>query len=196
MNKKKKIIAAIAILLAICALFIGGHTYAKYKTEIRAVANGKIASWVFKVNGTDESAQQKIDLGQTTNEKTLVNGKIAPGTKGKFNIKIDATGAEVGVKYDITSTSQSNQPSNFYYIYDDVRYDNLPELLSKLSGNIYLDDETKVRNFEIQWEWPYETGNTTAEKQEGDRLDNVSQSSKQFQFDLVVTGTQINPNEG
>ncbi len=195
MSKKKKVIATIAILLAICALFIGGHTYAKYKTEIRAIANGKIASWVFKVNGTDEDAQQKIDLAQTTNEKTLVNGKIAPGTKGKFNIKIDATGAEVGVKYDITSNGQYQQPSNFYYIYDGVKYSNLSELLSKLGGKIYLDDETKVRDFEIEWEWPYETGNTTAEKKEGDRLDTANQNSQKFQFDLVVTGTQINPNE-
>ena len=92
MSKKKKIIAIMAILLVILMSFVGGQTYAKYKSQVVGVGVGSIADWSFKVNGETDRITQAIDLAKTVNNETLINKRIAPGTEGSFTITIDATG--------------------------------------------------------------------------------------------------------
>lgn len=196
MNKKRTIIAIIAILLIMLAIFLGEKTYAKYTSQVRQTGKADIATWDFKVNGTDgDYVEEKIDLGQTVDETTLVNNKIAPGTKGSFIINIDASESEVGLKYEIYSHAQINQPQNLRFIYNGEKYINLQDVLNQLTGYIYANDSNKTRQLEIEWEWPYQTQTTDDNIIQEDHLDRLAQIGKEFQFDIYVRGTQINPNE-
>ena len=101
--------------------FIGGQAYAKYISQVRGNGIAEIATWSFKVNGEKEQVQE-IRLASTCNNQTLVNNKIAPGTSGSFNIKIDATGSDVGINYNITFAQEENKPQNLKFVYGGIEY--------------------------------------------------------------------------
>ena len=88
MKKSKKIILIVAAIIAILVSFLGGQAYAKYMSKVTGNGTAEIASWKFKVNENEEK-MQTISLSSTINNFTLANGKIAPGTSGSFQIKLE-----------------------------------------------------------------------------------------------------------
>ena len=190
---KKKAVIIIAILVAIVLSFIGGQTYSKYVTEVRGDGTAQIATWDFKVNGQKEEVQT-ISLGSTYDSSTLVNGKIAPGTEGDFQIKVDATGSDVGIDYKIKFTDETTKPANLKFYYQEVEYNSILELGDALSGTINADDENKAKTFDIKWKWNYETGSNPTEVASNDKIDTQNaQEITNYEFDVIVSGTQVVP---
>ena len=194
MSKKKKIIALTAILIAIFVSFIGGQTFSKYITEVNGVGKAEIAAWNFKVNENEEQLQT-IKLASTANNESLINHKIAPGTKGSFIIKIDGTGSDVGIQYDIRIENETRKPSNLVYTYNEKKYTDINEIAKDASGTIGANEENKIKDIQVQWEWKYETGNTEQEKSVNNQKDTQDgKTIKEYTFDIIVTGTQVLPN--
>ena len=190
---KKKAVIIIAILVAIVLSFIGGQTYSKYVTEVRGDGTAQIATWDFKVNGQKEEVQT-ISLGSTYDSSTLVNGKIAPGTEGNFQIKVDATGSDVGIDYKIKFSDETTKPANLKFYYQEVEYNSVLELGDALSGTINADDGNKSRTFDIKWKWNYETGSNPTEVASNDKIDTQNaQEITNYEFDVIVSGTQVLP---
>ena len=190
---KKKAVIIIAILVAIILSFVGGQTYSKYVTEVRGDGTAQIATWDFKVNGQKEEVQT-ISLGSTYDSSTLVNGKIAPGTEGNFQIKVDATGSDVGIDYKIKFTDETTKPANLKFYYQEVEYNSVLELGDALSGTINADDGNKSRTFDIKWKWNYETGSNPTEVASNDKIDTQNaQEITNYEFDVIVSGTQVLP---
>lgn len=190
---KKKAVIIIAILVAIILSFIGGQTYSKYVTEVRGDGTAQIATWDFKVNGQKEEVQT-ISLGSTYDKSTLVNGKIAPGTEGIFQIIVDATGSDVGIDYKIKFSDETTKPANLKFYYQEVEYNSILELGEALSGTINADDENKSKTFDIKWKWNYETGSNPTEIASNDKIDTQNaQEITNYEFDVIVSGTQVVP---
>ena len=190
---KKKAVIISAILVAIILSFIGGQTYSKYVTEVRGDGTAQIATWDFKVNGQKEEVQT-ISLGSTYDSSTLVNGKIAPGTEGNFQIIVDATGSDVGIDYKIKFSDETTKPTNLKFYYQEVEYNSILELGDALSGTINADDENKAKTFDIKWKWNYETGSNPTEIASNDKIDTQNaQEITNYEFDVIVTGTQVVP---
>ncbi len=190
---KKKAVIIIAILVAIILSFVGGQTYSKYVTEVRGDGTAQIATWDFKVNGQKEEVQT-ISLGSTYDSSTLVNGKIAPGTEGNFQIKVDATGSDVGIDYKIKFSDETTKPANLKFYYQEVEYNSVLELGDALSGTINADDGNKSRTFDIKWKWNYETGSNPTEVASNDKIDTQNaQEITNYEFDVIVSGTQVLP---
>ena len=190
---KKKAVIIIAILVAIILSFVGGQTYSKYVTEVRGDGTAQIATWDFKVNGQREQVQT-ISLGSTYDSSTLVNGKIAPGTEGNFQIKVDATGSDVGIDYKIKFSDETTKPANLKFYYQEVEYNSVLELGDALSGTINADDENKSKTFDIKWKWNYETGSNPTEVASNDKIDTQNaQEITNYEFDVIVSGTQVVP---
>lgn len=195
LSKKKKIIAIAAILLAIVISFVGGQTFAKYITEVKGTGTAEVANWSFKVNGKD-SGVQTISLASTINNETLVNNKIAPGTSGGFDIKIDGAGSDVGIQYDIDFANETTKPTNLVYHYNGKTYTTISQIKDDANGVINANDQEKQRNIHIDWEWPYETGTEANVVASNDAVDTANAKAIQnYSFDVVVTGTQVVPNE-
>lgn len=193
MTKSKKIILAIAVLLCILLAFIGGQAYAKYITEIKGNGIAEVATWSFKVNDQKEHIQE-IKLASTYNNETLVNNKIAPGTSGNFNIIVDATGSEVGIRYNIVFSDEANKPTNLKFIYEDQEYDSIQDLENNLSGVINANEENKTKTLNIGWKWDYETGQEEEEIAANDLIDTKDAEKLQnYTFKVSVTGTQVEP---
>ena len=192
MKKSRKIILAVIVLAIILMSFVGGQVYAKYMSKVEGSGTAEVANWNFKVNEKDEQLQA-ISLNSTINNKTVSNNKIAPGTQGSFQIKLDATGAEVGIDYIVRFENESNKPTNLKFTYDNTTVSSLKDLESLLKGRILLSD-SRTKTLKIEWSWDYQTGTTEEEKANNDKID-TAEAGKDFSFDILITGTQVNPKE-
>ena len=192
MSKNKKIVAVLIILAAIIISFIGGQTFSKYVTQVNGEGVANIAKWTFKVND-NESKLQTINLASTINNDTLIDNKIAPGTSGDFQIKIDANGSDVGIDYKVKFINESNKPQNLIFTYEDNKYENVMDLSEILTGTIDANSPEKEKTINIHWEWPYETG-TGEEVVNNDKIDTENgKNITQYTFDVLVEGVQIMP---
>ncbi len=186
-------LVVVAVLAITLLAFICGQVYAKYVSEVRGEGVAEVATWSFKVNGQNEQVEE-INLASTCDNKTLVNNKIAPGTSGSFNIIIDATGSEVGINYNIIFTNENNKPQNLKFMYNDVEYNTIQELESDLSGIINANDEEKTKTLNVGWKWNYETGSNQEEVANNDLIDTQdAERIQSYTFDVVITGTQVQP---
>lgn len=194
MAKTKRIVLlTIAIILAVILSFIGGNVFAKYMSKLEGKGTADIASWKFKVNENEEKLQ-KISLESTMNNETLSNYKLAPGTEGSFQIKLDATGTEVGVNYKITFENETQKPTNLIFSYQGNNYNSIKEIEQVISGTINANEKEKIKVIEIAWKWAYETGTTSEEVLKNDEIDTKeSQNINNYSFDIIVSGTQVVP---
>jgi len=194
LTNKKKIVLIVAILSMIVVSFMGGQSFSKYVSQVKGYGQFDIAKWSFLVNG-QESSMNTIDLSSTCNNETLIDNKIAPGTEGNFNIEIDATGSEVGIQYQVTFDEKSQKPNNLYFIYNKSTYANFDDLAYALKGVINADAENKKISIPIKWIWEYETGNSPELREPEDAEDTQDGKTLQnYAFDVIVTGTQVEPN--
>lgn len=193
MKQKRKILIIIITLIVIALSFLGGRTFSKYTSEVKGTGTAEIANWVFKVNGNEEVVKT-INLFSTHNDETLVNNKIAPGTKGSFDILIDATGSDVGVEYNVKFSNETERPQNLIFKCNDKSYNSIKELEKDLIGTISANEENKTRTITIEWEWKYETGSSENEISKNDNLDTKNAKEiQQYTFDINVAGTQVVP---
>ena len=193
MKKSKKIILIVAAIIAILVSFLGGQAYAKYMSKVTGNGTAEIASWKFKVNENEEK-MQTISLSSTINNFTLANGKIAPGTSGSFQIKLDASGTDVGIFYTINFKNETEKPTNLKFEYLGQTYKSLGYLENIIVGGIDADENDKTRTITINWNWDFETGSTEEEIALNNKIDtDESKYINDYSFDVVVTGTQISP---
>lgn len=193
MKKSKKIILVLVAIIAILVSFLGGQAYAKYMSKVTGNGTAEIASWKFKVNENEEK-MQTIALSSTINNLTLVNGKIAPGTSGSFQINLDATGTDVGIFYTINFENETEKPTNLKFEYLGQTYKSLDYLRNAIVGGINADSNEKTKTITIGWNWNFETGSTEEEIEKNNKLDTEqSKYITDYSFDVVVTGTQVRP---
>lgn len=193
MSKSKKIVLIIFAIIAIILSFVGGHAYAKYMSRVTGHGTADIASWSFKVNEKEEQ-MQTISLKSTINNSTLLNNKIAPGTEGEFQIKLDATNSEVGVNYAIKFENETQKPTNLKFTYEGKTYSSLADLQKALTGIINANEQNKTKTLTIGWNWKYQTGNTTEEISASDIIDTRDgKTIDNYSFDIIVSGTQVMP---
>lgn len=194
MHKKTKIIIVIAILSCVILSFIGKKSFSKYTSEIREDATTEIAKWNFEVNGATAETQN-IKLTPIQNLTTVAENKIAPGTEGSFDIVVDCTEAQVGMQCSIKFENETTKPTNLKFQYENHLCSTLSELEEFLSWKINQNDKEKKLTLTIKWKWPFETGNSEEEKNRNNKIDTQeSQTITNYSFDIVVTGTQIEPN--
>lgn len=193
LRKNKKIVLLIIAIIAILLAFIGGRAYAQYMSKVRGKGSAEVASWSFKVNENEEK-MQTISLKSTMNNSTLVNNKIAPGTDGNFQIKLDATGTEVGINYVIKFENETQKPTNLKFVYNGNTYNSLEQLQKDLIGTINTNDEEKEKDIIIGWNWKYETGLNAQEILKSDMIDTKeAKEIRDYNFDIIVSGTQVMP---
>ena len=103
----RKIWILLALMMILITVYQINTTYAKYLTQAQGIIEETIGPWVVKINGTNIATEADVqnftinDLNYNSNNYVL-DGKIAPGLLGYFDVVIDATEASVAVRYDVT----------------------------------------------------------------------------------------------
>lgn len=191
-NLSKKILMSVLLaIIIICAIIKG--TNSKYVSDITGDGVADVAKWSFSVNDGTESIKT-INLTETYDKSTLIDGKIAPGTSGSFDLVIDATGAEVGIEYKVDFKNETNKPTNLKFTYENETFSSLDDYEEYFTGTINASDTNRTRTLTVMWEWPYETGSETNTVSQNDTVDtNDGLNDLDYTFDVVVTGKQVVP---
>ena len=180
-DKRRKLAVIILLLLfGVTAGYIA-FTYAKYAGSFTGSGTVQIAKWAFESDNTSGNLQIQFD--ETYDADTLVGGKIAPGTSGKFVIEISNENTEVGVDYSISLGTISGAPTNFVFT------SGSSNLTSGGTVTGTLKPGQTGETVEIAWEWPYNTAGGDAQ----DTQDGTNPSPMTVSFN--ITGTQVEPSE-
>lgn len=119
---------------------------------------------------------KKIGLGETIDVETLTNGKVAPGTKGKFEVIIYSN---KDCYYQVYFQNEMEKPKNMvFYITKENKVKTLEELQKQLKGRVEKDIPKKIIVF---WEWKYENG-----MEENGQDTNDGKKLENYYFDIVV----------
>ena len=192
----------IPLILIITIVVLAGLAYARYVTRLNGQSTADIAQWSFKVNDkTNESFT--IDLADTrikaNDEVQMQDGYIGPGTSGAFDIKLDATGSEVSLKYDVNidvdNANNTKLPKNLVFYSDSTMQNAIyhENNIINLNGFIGVADNSKVHTKTVYWKWAYETGQTQSEINTNDGLDSYWMG-KDISIAINVIGKQVNEN--
>ncbi len=199
MSKKKKALVAVFALLGVVALGLAGAVYAKYIASFEKTGGAKIAKWDFE--GENSTHEFKCNLDETvtyTNVRAAEEGQpiiIAPGTKGVCEISLSNKNSDVAIHYDIALKDMgTGVPTNLKIHGSPLASANL----SGLGGDLAIDQEGK--KVEIDWEWPYETGEIVTDgaivdnQHEGDAADTTDgEGGSNMSLTFIVKGYQIQP---
>lgn len=201
-KKVRKIIFLILILVLIIVLFqilflkdvsldyeINDYTFFKFfSNKISANAESKdVNNYEFKVKYNNIDFKLINILNTVDKEKSMYK-KIAPGTKGSFDIVLNSN---KNLKYKIIFKSINEKPENLRFVaYIDEKNvantDNLEDLSNYLYGYILKDEKISVK---IEWYWNYENENNIEESDIKDTED--ARKIEKYQFEIYTYGEQI-----
>ena len=180
----------IIVLLVLVGLTTGyvASTYAKYTSTVTGSGTATVAKWAFSTDNASQSIT--IALNPTVHASTLVNGKIAPGTTGSFNIALVNTNSEVGVDFSIALDSISNKPTNLKFYSDSTYTTELTPGTSTITGQLTAGDSTGV-TVPVYWRWEYETSSIAT----NDPIDTADgEAANTLTIGVTITGTQVAPS--
>lgn len=163
MKKDNKLVkfTMFVLLITIVAIVLVAGTYAKYTSNASGSSTATVAKWQIKANGTDITVDDATiafnlfetinDTGNTAVETDVINNKIAPGTSGKFDLKIDNL-SEVTAEYsiDFVLTNTSNIPIEFST--DGTTWTTTLDTINSTSN---LTAGTGTDTVTVQWRWVF-----------------------------------------
>ena len=167
-------IFAILLLLVMLVLMLIVGTYAKYTTEIEGSDSSVVAKWAWQINDTDVSKSDTEfsfnlfdtikDTSDGNNETDVKSTKIAPGTKGSFEIKVENL-SEVNANYNLTLKENKGQDvSNAKIEYSIIGTDEATDWTTDINTfnltNTLLDMETGSNTLTVYWRWAYSPSET------------------------------------
>ncbi len=157
-NKIKKII--IVCTLLICFIFlITRVTYSSYESNTAGSVNGNIAGWNIKVNDVivSNEVDKEVDIDDVVwNATHTRSGKLAPGSTGTFNIKLDFSGTEVAVRFDIEVIDKRIDPDKILSLtgIDTADVTLTQTGVSTYTGVVDVDDiDTTIVNIALDLSW-------------------------------------------
>lgn len=203
--KKKKTLGLLVLLLlvGVAGVYVAG-SFAKYTSSISKTGNATVAKWNFLVDNDGNAVSMAIELPSTNiDEDTLVDGKIAPGTAGSFDISVSNENTEVGTNYTVTLDSITNKPTNlkFYktrsgsagsYTYSNEIVPGDATNGVVMSGTL-TPGQTTGADATIYWVWQYEDGVGTALTQNDEYDTEAGEAANSLTVGVTITGTQVQP---
>ena len=159
-NKLVKVFL-IALLIVMVGLILVSGTYAKYTTKFTGSDTATVAKFKVSSNTTAETFdlfKTAKEVDGTTADAEVVNGKVAPGTGGKFDIQL-TNDSEVKVHYAISlkETNESNIPIE--YSLDGTTYVTAANFASVSAADLAIGSTTQTVS--VYWRWAFEGKDST-----------------------------------
>lgn len=100
----KKILYFICGLCLSMTIFMVIDSYGLFESKNVLNVDSNIAKWNVFINGTDIKKNETfvVDKINLINNGNVLEGKMAPGSKGYFDIVIDPTDTDTSIRYDIS----------------------------------------------------------------------------------------------
>ena len=177
-NKMMRIasVLLVAVLLSTCTI---SGTFAKYASTASQTATASVATWDIDFDGdNDESKDFAFDLFATivdtvdgNTDSEVATGKIAPGTKGSFDIVLKNS-SEVDAKFKVAfKNNLDGVPLTFTYKIDTETY---------TTDTFVNIDMNATKTVTVSWEWAF-----------GETVDDNAHSGKSPSVTATVTVEQV-----
>lgn len=191
-----KVFIVACLVVTVCAF--GYATYAFFQTTYTAKVTGTLtASWTFDFLGANKgdavdgltsfkgTEPYRVDLAQSCTKGCAnlgtADAKLAPGSKGSFTLKVDASTSTVATEAAITMYGLTNAPAGLVFKVGETTLDGTALTGSGAEVAKFdwtADDAAKTNSVTVNWEWPY-----------GATADNSAQG-KTVTFNLKAVATQ------
>ena len=186
-NKNAVLLFVLLLLVAVSAMMVAS-TYAKYTAEVTGSGKVQVAKWAFGTENANKNNSLTVALEPTVDATTLVNGKIAPGTSGKFEIQLTNKDSEVGVNFELALGDITNKPTNLKF-YTDNTYATELDADNPVTGQIKAGDSQGIK-VPVYWKWAYETDAIVT----NDPLDTTDgENANTMTVNFTVKGVQTQP---
>lgn len=191
----KKIWILSALIMLLITLYQINSTYAKYFSQAEGIVEESIGKWIVKVNNTNIAVEgdiQEFTINQLiyNSNDYVLDGKIAPGLLGYFDVEIDATDASVAVRYDVSinfnelDLSDSINFSKLVKVVDNIESNTgiIKTDVSTYTGIISLEDieARKTNTIRIYLSWEDDGTGTN------DKNDSILGTTKDTQVSIPV----------
>lgn len=184
----KKILYLLFISFVLITTYEVMDAYGLFESKNKLVVNQNVARWKILINGSNITEEDFVinSINVEDNENVL-NGKLAPGVRGYFDIEIDPQ-ADTSIVYSISF--------DFSQISDSFKVENIEETTS---GNLIRTDEStyskvitlneikenKKNNVRVYLKWENKEDNNATDSKIGLTVNNyinipVSVSAMQY----------------
>ena len=153
--KKRTILLIFLIVLLVISFILGFYTQ-----------NYSYNRNVYFFN-TSQIEFKNIGLIDNYKKSSIINNKIAPGTKGAIYLIIDNPN-NYSADYQFVCSENNEKPKGLYFIFNEEKYKNLGELIYKL--NLYISN-SKEDIIKVEWCWDF-NGNDFIDTLDGKSLNN------------------------
>lgn len=189
----KKILYIIFSFFLLLTLYEIKKTYGLFESNNKMSVQQSIAKWNILINGTNIKSEEKFVVNSVNVEdnENVLNGKIAPGVKGYFDIEIDKTNTSTSIVYSITF--------DFTKISDSITIENIEETTSgnliRTGENTYSKvmkiNDDPISNIRVYIKWENKEENNDIDSLVGLTKDNyinipVSISAMQYLGEEII----------
>ena len=197
-RKTKKILVIIIVTIIIFIYFFTKTKKIHYSEDIiffklfsnsrQQKLNNEVQAYNFKFNSkTKKEISKQINLIDTISQENsyknnIINKKIAPGTKGKFEIRLETN---KDITYQVCFKDYGKKPQNLLYKIkgNNEKFESLKDLEPFLRGNL---NGKECKNICVEWNWSYESS------KENDIQDTKDgQIIKEYKFDINIIANEI-----
>ena len=186
----KKLLYLIFSIFALLTVYEITNTYGLLETKNKMSVNPSIAKWNVLINGTDIKTGENFSVNSVnlSDSVNVLNGKIAPGAFGYFDIEIDPTNTDTSIIYSITFDFSLLSNSFIIDKIEETTSGNLIRTGSSTYSKVITLDEIKENaknNVRVYIKWENNEENNEIDSQIGLTKDNyinipVSISAMQY----------------
>ena len=189
----KKILYIIFSFFLLLTLYEIKKTYGLFESNNKMSVQQSTAKWNILINGTNIKSEEKFVVNSVNVEdnENVLNGKIAPGVKGYFDIEIDKTNTSTSIVYSITF--------DFTKISDSITIEKIEETTSgnliRTGENTYSKvmkiNDDPINNIRVYIKWENKEENNDIDSLVGLTKDNyinipVSISAMQYLGEEII----------
>lgn len=156
----KKVLMVITPLFFLMTIYLIADTYSLFESNHVTTSNVDIAKWQVKINDdaiNGATSTFTVDVINWEGTEYVLDGKVAPGMNGYFDIVIDPNDSQVSIKYDVSFDFEVLSENQF--VINDIEEINGRELIrtdeNTYTGVILLDEildgETSTVRVDLSW---------------------------------------------
>lgn len=196
-KKFKIIIFFISLSLSLCIM---SNTYSRYIANTTGNVKLLFAKWQIRVNSTDitNSLNSSINISPViTENENVAKDKIAPSSKGYFDITIDTTNVDVSYNYSIVLNLNNIDIPDLvitkYYEIDEEGNESNKKILTgnKITGDEKDFEYSKNKTFRFEFEWLENTSEETMNDIKDTEIGNkAATENDQIQFNATISFEQ------
>ena len=195
---KTKLKILIVFVIFAFALSIVSNTYSRYVAAAEGNIDLALANWQILLNNEDIT-NSSSSVGQINpvilENENVANNKLAPSSKGYFDINIDASSVELSFNYDIKINKNEILDdlliTKYQIIEEDTNSDEteyIDVVNKEINGTIDYSEENTIKPFKIRVFFEWFDGDSEESNNESDT--EIVNNNDSLTIDATIKFTQ------